>query len=343
MILGAGKFWILDPLYNMLGGVLAAFYAVVPSYGFAIVFLTMTVRLMLFPLTAKQVKSQQAMQRVQPEMKRLQAKYKGDRVKLNEEMMKLYKEHKVNPLAGCLPILLQMPLFIVLYRLILSLSDKDGPKHIPIDSSLFNSLTADGGKLQSFGMDLADKASSVQGFGKAIPFYVLIVLVMATGYFQQRQVMARTPKEAINPQMAMMGKVFPAFFGLISLSIPAGVVVYFLVSNMWQIGQQALAFRHQDKAGLSAPAKRDREEEDGDEASPRSGRESRANRDSKAAKSSRTPRAQSGRVTPPKAARGSSKGGGRSKGRRPPPSPRPKGLPSSAAGNARRKPKGKGS
>ena len=77
-------------------------------------------RVLLIPLTAKQVKSQRAMQLLQPELKKLQAKYKGDRLKLNEEMMKLYKEHKANPLAGCLPLILQMPLFIVLYRIISS-------------------------------------------------------------------------------------------------------------------------------------------------------------------------------------------------------------------------------
>src|SRR5206468_6523044 len=87
-----------------------------------IVVLTVAVRLLLFPLTAKQTKSMQAMQRVQPELKRLQAKYKNDRQKLNEEMKKFYKEHQINPFAGCLPLILQMPLFIVLYRLILELT-----------------------------------------------------------------------------------------------------------------------------------------------------------------------------------------------------------------------------
>jgi len=331
VILGAQKFWILDPLYNVLGAVLAAFYSVVPSYGLAIVFLTVAVRLMLFPLTAKQVKSQQAMQRVQPEMKRLQAKYKGDRVKLNEEMMKLYKEHKVNPLAGCLPLLLQMPLFIVLYRLILSLSAKAGPKHIPRDSALYVSLKHSGGKMLSFGMDLSQKASKVQGFGKAIPFYVLIALVVASGYYQQRQVMARTPKDSVNPQMQMMGKVFPAFFGVISLSIPAGVVVYFLVSNLWQVGQQALAFRHQAPPGSSIPAKSSR----GDEHTKGGGG---ASANGKAPRANPNAKNTSKRATPP--SRGKARGG---KGR-PPASPRPKGLPSQAGGNAsRRKPKGKGS
>ncbi len=235
----------LDPLHEALGSTLAFFYAIVASYGFAIIMLTIAVRVALIPLTAKQLKSQQAMQRLQPELKKLQAKYKGDRVKLNEEMMKLYKEHKANPLAGCLPLLLQMPLFIVLYRLILDLSNVP-PKHIPIGSSLYKAIVASGGKLVSFGIDLSIKPGSVPGgVVSALPYFFLVGLVVATGYFQQRQMSARMPKgDGINNQMQAVMKVFPLFFGVISLSVPAGVVLYFFVSNLWQIGQQAVAFRH---------------------------------------------------------------------------------------------------
>ena len=134
-----------DWLYSILGSVMAFFYAVIPSYGFAIIMLTVTVRVLLIPLTAKQVKSQRAMQLLQPELKKLQAKYKGDRQKLNEEMMKLYKEHKANPLAGCLPLILQMPLFIILYRLIIDLS-KVPPRHIPLGSELHTALVASPGQ-----------------------------------------------------------------------------------------------------------------------------------------------------------------------------------------------------
>src|SRR2546426_9225329 len=103
-VLAAGS--IFDPLYTALGTLLAWLYDVIPSYGVAIVLLTVAVRLVLYPLTVKQTKSMQAMQRVQPELKRLQQKYKSDRQKLNEEMMKFYKENNINPLAGCLPLLL---------------------------------------------------------------------------------------------------------------------------------------------------------------------------------------------------------------------------------------------
>ncbi len=225
----------LDWLYNALGNVLAFFYAVIPSYGVAIILLTITVRVLLIPLTAKQVKSQRAMQLLQPELKKLQAKYKGDRLKLNEEMMKLYKEHKANPLAGCLPLVLQMPLFIVLYRIIRSLSEVP-PKHIPLGSSLHHALAESAGKLESFGIDLAHKPQSVLAL-------FLVAAVVASGYYQQKQMTARMSKDAINPQMQMITKIMPAFFGLISLSVPTGVVLYFITSNIWQIGQQAVAFR----------------------------------------------------------------------------------------------------
>src|ERR687898_2706998 len=112
---------MLDPLYNALGAVLAFFYAIVPNEGVAIILLTITVMLLLFPLTAKSSRSMLAMQRLQPEIKKLQAKHKGDRQKLNEEMMKLYQENKVNPLGGGLPPLGQMPGFFALFHV---------PRHI---------------------------------------------------------------------------------------------------------------------------------------------------------------------------------------------------------------------
>ena len=125
-----GGLW--DAIREGLGSVLAFFYSVIPNSGVAIILLTVVVRLALFPLTAKQAKSMIAMQRVQPEIKKLQAKYKNDRQKLNEEMMKFYKENEINPLGGCLPLLLQMPVFIALYQTL-----QDIQKFIPLDSKMF--------------------------------------------------------------------------------------------------------------------------------------------------------------------------------------------------------------
>src|SRR6266571_203370 len=109
-------FTLFHELLSFLGKSLSLFYDVIPSYGLAIILLTVAVRLVMLPLTIKQTRSMQEMQRLQPEVKRIQAKYKGDRQKMNEEMMSLYKEHKVNPLGGCLPLLLQLPIFLALYR-----------------------------------------------------------------------------------------------------------------------------------------------------------------------------------------------------------------------------------
>ncbi|MGH2699982.1 MAG: YidC/Oxa1 family membrane protein insertase [Actinomycetota bacterium] len=104
--------------FELFAGALAAFYALIPSFGVAIILLTIAVRLLLLPLSIKQTKSMREMQVIQPEVKKLQQKYKNDRQKLNEETMKLYKEHGVNPFGGCLPLLMQMPLFIGLYQVV---------------------------------------------------------------------------------------------------------------------------------------------------------------------------------------------------------------------------------
>jgi YidC/Oxa1 family membrane protein insertase len=130
------------------------------------------------------------------------------------------------------------------------------PKHVPASSDLHRALVKSGGEMDSFGMDLSKAASKVTDTS-AIPYFILILGVMATGYYQQRQLTARTPKTgATNTQMQAIGKIFPLMFGVISFTIPAGVVVYFLVSNIWQIGQQAFIFRNQELPPPSPDAKK---------------------------------------------------------------------------------------
>ena len=105
-------------MFDAIATVLAWFYSLIPNYAVAIALLTLTVMVLLTPLTLKGTKSMLQMQRLQPEMKKIQQQYKGDRQKLNEELMKFYQENKINPLGGCLPLLIQMPVFIVLYRVL---------------------------------------------------------------------------------------------------------------------------------------------------------------------------------------------------------------------------------
>lgn len=239
-----GSLW--NSLVDGMGAILAFLYSVIPNYGFAIIGLTVLVRLALFPLTAKQARSMQKMQLIQPELKRLQAQYKNDRQKLNEEIMKFYKENQVNPMAGCLPLVLQMPIFFALYQVLIS-----PQKRLPTDSKLYHAFCGDlpvsqckdPKGLSFLGMDLGEAAAKVSGgFVDALPYFLLIALVVVTGYLQFKQTQSRQTSQA-NPQMAMMGKIFPVMFAFISYSLPSGVVLYFLVSNAWQIGQQALIFR----------------------------------------------------------------------------------------------------
>jgi len=204
-----------------------------------------------------------AMQRLQPEIKKLQAKHKGDRQKLNEEMMKLYQENKVNPLGGCLPLVVQFPVFISLFHVLRSTAAT-----VPLGSQLYKDiLAAKPNGLTFLGMDLSLKATdSHSSLWAALPFYILVGAVFLTGFLQSRQSQRNTPPGG-NPQMQMITKVLPIAFGAFSLFFPAGLVLYFLVSNLWRLGQQELIMRkiaprdHVRKGGAidakSSPAKRE--------------------------------------------------------------------------------------
>jgi YidC/Oxa1 family membrane protein insertase len=252
MLLAAGS--PFDPIYNFFGAILAFFYSIIPNLGVSIILLTVVVMLALFPLTAKQAKAMMHMQRVQPEIKKLQAKYKNDRQKLNEEVMKFYQENKINPLAGCLPLVVQLPIFFALFRVM-----REPYKHIPKSSDLYAAFcTGPGGKLHTvdcvapklglpnpqkfLGMDLSQHATAVTGgFLDALPYFLLVGAVIITAFLQSRQSRRNAPN--MTSQMAMVTTVLPIAFGLFSLQFPAGLVLYFLVSNLWRLGQQELIMR----------------------------------------------------------------------------------------------------
>ena len=263
-------------MFDAIATVLAWFYSLIPNYAIAIALLTLTVMVLLTPLTLKGTKSMLQMQRLQPEMKKLQQQYKGDRQKLNEELMNFYQENKINPMGGCLPLLIQMPVFIVLYRVLHKLTvicspaahasgacpvvGNFNPSYLNHSTDLWKALTQTN-QMMAFGMDLSHSAAKEmsESFVGAIPYLILILLVTASSYIQQLQISARNKNgSAINPQQAMLLKVMPAFFALISLTLPAGVVVYFLVSNLYRIGQQAYitkAFYREDaKHAMEAKA-----------------------------------------------------------------------------------------
>jgi YidC/Oxa1 family membrane protein insertase len=218
-----------------------------------------------------------AMQALGPEMKKLQQKYKGadNRAQMNEEMMKLYKEHNVNPASGCLPMLLQMPAFFILYSVIRGMTntvskgaaipgtaDKCAqavcaiPRYIPTTSKMYHNIVATHGQLVSFGMDFSDKLlSHHSSLFIAIPYLLLVVGAVGLQYLQMSRLNARNPQAAqANPQAAMMQKYMPLIFGFIYLNVAAILNIYFIVSSAIRILTQEILFRKGIVAGPPAPA-----------------------------------------------------------------------------------------
>ncbi|HUR78908.1 MAG TPA: YidC/Oxa1 family membrane protein insertase [Acidimicrobiales bacterium] len=265
-------------MFDLLAGVLAFFYDLIPNYVVAISLLTLTVMAVLTPITLKGTRSMLAMQKLQPEMKRIQEAHKGDRQATNEAMMAFYKEHKINPLSGCLPMLAQFPVLMVMFRVINGLvkhatgdgkrefvfrkglhvgeTISDGvhgivlpkgvrigtPSYLSDDSALRHALERSGGRMKSFGVDFGSVPSAA-GRG-AVVLYLLIGLVVLTSYYQTRQMQARSPSaNQMNPQMQTMTRIMPLFSGFISLNLPGGVTLYFLISNLFRITQQGLMYR----------------------------------------------------------------------------------------------------
>jgi YidC/Oxa1 family membrane protein insertase len=251
---------IFHPLFELFGLILAGIYAVIPNYGVAIIGLTLVIMAALTPVTIKSTKSMLAMQRLQPEMKKLQVKFKGpeNREQLNAEMMKLYKENGTGPFGACLPSLLQMPFLIVLYSLIRGLSfgvlnkagivTKATPRYIPTNSRMYHDLVQSKGQMHWwFGTDLSTSPWDVfkqHNGAHFIPYLIVIGLAIFLQYYQMKQMNSRNPQAAAaNPQMQQMQKFFPIIFGFIYLRVPAGAILYMVVSSAMRIGTQEFMFR----------------------------------------------------------------------------------------------------
>jgi YidC/Oxa1 family membrane protein insertase len=244
---------IFKPLYELLAGIIAFFYSIIPNFAIAIALLTVVVMIVTAPLTVKSTRSTIKMQRVAPELKKIQAKYKGDRVTLNEEMMKLYKEHGINPAGGCLPMLIQLPVFVVLYGVIRGLTStvkEHGklvarPDYVSHSTRLYRDLIASKGHMKAFGLDLGNNLfSHHNSWLGAIPYGAIVAVAIGLQYLQMRQLNSRNPgAAAANPQMQMMQRYMPLIFAVIYIRISAGVNIYFVVSSLCRIGIQEAIFR----------------------------------------------------------------------------------------------------
>ena len=220
------------------------------AWGLSIVLLTVFVRLVLFPLFVKQIRSQRRMQEIAPMVKELQKKHKGDRETLNQELMKLYKENNANPIAGCLPLLLQLPVFFALFHVIRHFGPDREPRY-----GLSSQQLEEGGMAQIFGAPVAanfrSTAEQLATLGADSPTTVRIVaavmvlLMGATTYWTQRQMIARAG--ATDPQQIMIQKfllyVLPFSFAVSGVIFPIGVLLYWVTTNIWSMGQQAYVIK----------------------------------------------------------------------------------------------------
>jgi YidC/Oxa1 family membrane protein insertase len=223
-------------------------------------------RLVLFPVFVKQIKNQRAMQTLQPKMKELQAKYKNDKEKLNQEMMALWKEHGANPLSGCLPLLLQIPIFISLFHTLREIKPIKGCanadslacfKGVPAfnQAHIYSAAHA-----KIFGVPISASFTSSSAYLHAlggshtstrILCLLLTVLMGATTFITQRQLMARSGPAA-SSQMAQQQKillyVFPLVFLFYGFKFPIGVLLYWLTTNVWSMAQQRVVIRRMEPA-----------------------------------------------------------------------------------------------
>jgi YidC/Oxa1 family membrane protein insertase len=240
-----GNAW--NAIIWFLNYLLQAFYNFTGNYGVAIILLTLLVKVLLLPLTIKQTRSMIAMQKIQPEIKKLQEKYKDDKEKLSQEMMKFYKENKVNPLGGCLPLILQLPIFFALYTVLRKYLLTPPAIVIGNTFAAFKGIPTFVGGLpgvyapipiiKNAGFlwinNLADSTRL------ADPTFIFIIILAASTWYSQKQVMT-------DPRQKNMMIIMPLITAFIGWSLPAGVVLYWMTTNILQIMQQ-WAMEYYDK------------------------------------------------------------------------------------------------
>ncbi|HET6950224.1 MAG TPA: YidC/Oxa1 family membrane protein insertase [Acidimicrobiales bacterium] len=270
---------MLDPVFELISNTLNLFYTLVPDYAFAIAALTCVVMLITTPLTLKGTRSMIEMQRLQPQIRRLQAQYKDDRQKLNEEMMRFYKEHEINPVGGCLPLLIQAPVFSILFYVVRGLTNDAKfvgvqqvlqdyvpntvvtrgfrPKYLDHSTELYQALLGDS-HMKSFGVDLADSAAQAlgRGFLTALPYILLVAVIAVLSWYQQKQIMGRNAGAEVTQQQQMMMRIGPLMYVFFAFISPAAIGIYFLISTLWRVGQQAFItrslYRGEDSIGVQA-------------------------------------------------------------------------------------------
>ncbi|UGY92557.1 membrane protein insertase YidC [Streptomyces gobiensis] len=260
---------ILGPLYTAVSWIIVQFHSLFSlvfdedsgwAWGLSIVFLVVLIRIALIPLFVKQIKATRNMQALQPKMKAIQERYKSDKQRQSEEMMKLYKETGTNPLSSCLPILAQSPFFIALFQVLNKIS-QDKPVGV-LDAGMVESAR----NAHIFGAPIAakfmDGAREVQDLAEAtltdvrVVTVIMIVLMSLSQFYTQRQLMTKnvdlTVKTPFMQQQKLLMYVFPIMFAVFGINFPVGVLVYWLTTNVWTLGQQMYIIKRNPTPGSLA-------------------------------------------------------------------------------------------
>ena len=236
---GMGIYSFLQPVADVISKVIDALYQVTvtigfPSYALAIILISILLKIILFPLMQKQMKSTMNMQEVQPKLEYLQKKYKNNPEKMNEEVMKLYKEYNINPMAGCLPLLIQMPILIGLF-----------------------------GALRQYNFDPIEHATFfwIPNLAEKDPLFILPILVALTMFLQQKISMSATPSAAENPTMKTMLYIMPAMMLFVCWQMPSGLCLYWAFFSILSIIQQFF-MNKQKKKEMALRAEREAAEKE---------------------------------------------------------------------------------
>jgi YidC/Oxa1 family membrane protein insertase len=255
---------ILDPLYWIVSGVMVFIHKLLsPIFGetsgvtwsLSIMGLVVVIRTILIPLFVKQIKSQRALTALSPEMKKIQVKYKDDRQKQSEELMKLYKEHKTNPMASCFPILAQAPIFFALFTVLNGLRSNPAKER----GLLTPELAEQAAQAKFFGAKISDYFLQTGVDNQVRVVTVLLIALMSiTTFTTQRQLMVKgMPKlDSTNNMMLQQQKVmlylFPLIFAISGVNFPVGVLIYWSTTNLWTMGQQFYVIKRNPTPGSPA-------------------------------------------------------------------------------------------
>ena len=258
---------LLDPLYWVVSWVMVQFHSFwslfLPetsgaAWALSIVGLVVVIRILLIPLFVKQIKAQRGLQILQPEIKAIQKRYKDDRQKQSEEMMKLYRESGTNPFASCLPILLQMPIFFALFHVLWYVVAQDNPfgPMTPEFVKQASEATIFGAPISATFLNAADYPDAMLNI--RIVTIVLIALMTLTTFITQKQLLVKGISNAENnpflQQQKLLVYIFPLMFAVFGVNFPIGVLIYWLTTNLWSMGQQYYVIRNNPAPGSPAYA-----------------------------------------------------------------------------------------